>query len=143
MKLTLLILFLSFLIIGPTFYFAIHYSDGVVTDGHYEKGIVYDKDRNILKKLNYKINIKRIEKNNDEVILTYILNISDKSLPDKIKVRILRPGDSENIFIEKILRKDNIYKVSFKTKETGHFLVRNYFKFDGQDIIYDKNFYVN
>ncbi len=143
MKLTLLILFLSAILVGATAYYAVKYSDGVITEGHYEKGIAYDKDNKILKDLNYGIKIDQIRKDNNKITLKYILNVKDKSLLDKIKISILRPAAKNDISNLRIRRNENYYDVTFNAKPKGYFLIRNSFDYDNLSIVYDKNFYVN
>jgi hypothetical protein len=129
--------------VGTTAFFAVKYADGVVTEGHYEKGIDYDKDKKLLKTLDYSIKILKIEKNNDIIKLKYKLNLNKKDLIDKINIMILRPAAKNDITNLKIKRIDNIYEVSFKALNGGHFLIRNSFNYDNLSIVYDKNFYVN
>ncbi len=143
MKLTLLILFLSAIIVGSTAFFAVKYADGVVTEGHYEKGIDYDRDKKVLKDLGYNIKVEDIERNGNEVNVKYILNINDDKFLDKIKISVLRPAAKNDISDLKVKRNGKIYNLTFNADKKGYFLIRNSFEKDNLSIVYDKSIYVN
>lgn len=143
MKFSAIIISIGILIVGTTLFFAIQYSDGVVTNDYYEKGLDYDLHQKNKEKFGLDLEIKNIQKDNGEVTITYKLNTKEGISPEKLTVAVVRPGTAFETYKIDIKNINNLYTLSFNTKNKGHFLLKNNFYIGDNLINLKKNFYVN
>lgn len=143
MKLTIIIIILSILIVGSTAYVGIKYSDGVVTQDHYEKGLIFDKRKKLIDENELSLTITSISREEKKINVMYKLKSKIAIPQDQITVSVVRPGTVQSKYSVELKENENTLVASFIAEEKGYFMLRNDFRIDDTVINLEKNFYVN
>ena len=131
---------LGIITIFPTVIIGKKYFDGRVEENSYEKGIAYDKMRDLLDEKGLKLNLNKIEQNGSNVKLMFDLN--GDFAPETMKTEIEKLVGGKPLVIQPDKTED-FYVVSASKLDKGYHILKISFNLDGEEVRLKKSFYIN
>lgn len=140
MKVSIIIFLIGFLSVIPAVIIGTKMFDGRVEAGTYEKGLVYDETRRIIKEKGIELNVTETAYKDGGASVYFSLGESFR--PENIRAEISRPAGREILYAE-AARLDDGYMLSLPEIEQGNHILKVTFDADGKEIGIRRNFYIN
>lgn len=144
MKVSLIIFLIGFMTIAPSIYLGIKYFDGKVVEQPYETGLKYDEDKKLVEENGLGLSVLNCNRMDKIVNLYFMLDKNEDVELSEAEFYITRPAsDKEKVKLDTKMADEGLYQTVVTLETKGYHILKAIGKINGEQVSFQKSFYIN